>query len=318
MILLPKYTDVYNKEPITVHQEHSGEIRMILREMDETVVYDSGWFSNLITDRGLVTMGESSSWALVCNLGSSSTAPAFTDTALYAWMGEAQMGSPVYSLIPIAPNYEYSITKNCRFNVGVATGTIREIGFNSHLDTQNTNMGVRALVSPPVVKAANQVLDVYYKMTSWPDTVDRTGTVMIGGINYNYTTRARSLLETAGITTLNSWSDKGLNASNVHWLTNQTYTTIDTTPASVTYLYYCTSNSNIGTGSKYSDRRMDWSLDYGNVAGGIRTICTRSREAAYQDRGWQTRIGKVSDDSELVKDNTQVLTIDFRVTWDRH
>ena len=319
MIFIPKYTDLYNKEPISVHQGHSGEIRLILREVDETVVYDSGWFDNLITNNGLVNMGDDASWSFRCNLGSDATAPAFTDSSLYAWMDDATMTDPVLSLAPVAPDYEYSITKVCRFQVGEATGTIREIGFNSHVASSNTDMSIRALVSPPVVKAANQVLDVYYKVTVWPDTVDRTGTVTIDSISYDYIVRGANFTDTAGINPLNSWTIRGLYlVASSHYVTDQEIEAIDSKPPSVSNQYYGDTITEVGNGSGYHDQRVFWDLDSGNWAGGIRSFFLRSSESQSQTRGWQIRVGKTTGDGTLFKDNTMVLDLDFRVTWSRH
>jgi len=305
---------------IAPHSRFSGEVKLVLMDLNGRVLQDTGWSPNLITNTGLTNMGFIG-WAQNCNIGSSAAAPAFTDTALASWLAEAQ-SYPESSVVPTAPNWELITTQKARFNAGVGTGTIREIGFNLvSAYPDNTGMNIRALASPEVTKSADQVLDVYHRMTRWPDLVDRTGVVSIEGVDYNYIVRASQLDSGSPLPTQNDFVTAYAAIAIQNSLYDvQTYTdnisTVDSEPSAPISNGWCTNGLSLGGASGYQDYTILFNLD--NANGNIRSFRVLEYGHGLADRGWQVRLGKVSDDSPLVKDNTKELEIDFRVTWARY
>ena len=195
MILIPKFDLGYPHPP---HIEAGmtrirGEFNMVLMDLNLRPVYESPWQPNLITDQGIREMGNAATgnWAAEIAVGSSATAPSVLDTSLGAWMAQGFAGYDSNNT-PTAPDYALQTTIVQRFNAGTATGTIREVGLSDSGHADNANLSTRALVSPEVVKNADQVLDVYYRVWRYPDIVDRTGTVNIEGVNYDYIVRGMS------------------------------------------------------------------------------------------------------------------------------
>lgn len=303
---------------INLHTRIQGEIRAILlNAITEAIEYDSGWFPNLLTNQGLINMFESS-WADNFNVGTDSTAPAFTNANLGGWLADS-FASHIISTLGVAPNWEFSTTKKARFAAGVATAVLTEVGMNKHTYTNNTKMSIRALLSPPVDKAADQILDLYYKLTRWPDIVDRTGVVEIKGENYNYIVRGANYgtgQTGVGTATTNAFGELGVANSSGNMLMSSNISTIDSEPATALSSPWVDTVTLIANASGYADYRLKWGLDKGN--GSIRSILLR--EAGHgisNNRGWQIRLGKVSDDSPLVKTNEEELILEFHVTWDR-
>lgn len=324
-IYIPKYREIITNDVIESTCKVEGEIRLILRDENENVVYDSGWFHNLITNQGLWNMGNGSglTWAQRCVVGSDATAPAFTDTALYGYMASDQMGSNFVSLYPVAPNYEFSSTQNCRFELGEAIGTIREIGFQSGTDPDNTLLSVRALVSPPVVKTGSQILDVYYRFKRWPEISDVTGSVMIKGESYDYIVRGSYYANADP--SLNAFSNLGIGSSAVITAYIGEIGGIESFPTGVvggagaqyaSSRGYTDGGSNTGLGTGWSNWWIYFGLTRGN--GDLRSFYLR--EAGHgvgTPRGWQIRIGKTTGDGPLPKADTEEMYIYFRVNYAR-
>ena len=82
-----------------------------------------------------------------------------------------------------------------RFIAGVATGTIREFGVSP--DTGDVNVFNRTAISPAISKASDEVLDVSYRLTLWPELNDLNGTVTIDGETYDTITRGLNIGQNA-------------------------------------------------------------------------------------------------------------------------
>lgn len=316
MILIPKYTDLYTSQPLTARFGLGGEFRCILRDEMGRAVYDTGWFHNLLTDLGLNSGLKNGSWYINCHLGTSSTAPAFTDTTLGGWLANHSTSvSGVGVANAGSPNYEGTATRGWRFNAGVATGTIQEIGLGPN--TSNINMNVRALISPSIVKAANQVLDVFYKVTIYPFIgADDVGVVSIGGEDYDYTGRMSNVGETG--TAFEAWGPN--YTSTVHTAYSGSIGTITGVPGGSTDASDSASEINSGANAQ-RDVRVSYGLDSANFGGaGPRSTKMRINMGTgiADEPGYQVEFSRVSDSANIQKDNTKTLTVDYRVTWARH
>lgn len=314
---LLKYRDVYGElgHP-GAGNEHTGlggEFRLVKYNSMGQMNYDSGWFGNLITNNGLslcTTWG--TSWANVHYIGSGSTAPAFTDTQMESFLAYSQVpqGSPVKVWNSSSP-YELHETQTRRFDAGVGTGTVREVGAGQN--TAGTNMFAHAAVSPAIVKASDEVLDVSYRLKIWPRISDVGGTVVIDGITYDTVNRA--LLLNAIMSPFDRYYHDG-SFPSYHY----TYDGL---------LGALTANAPLGApspdiqgavvtagsgGSGFRNYTVDYGLNEGNAPLGVRTAKTR----VATDLHWQTQFTAQGTGLRIPKNATKIMTLVYQYTWARH
>ena len=163
------------------HISFRGEYRAILRNEDESIVYDSGWERNLIT-----TLGENlyshevnfSNWYTNCIIGSSGATPQYTDTVMGALLAKTTnilSNDPVSNSYNAGANdYERYVTRTWRFGSGIGTGTVAEMGLG--VTGSSNYLFSHHLLDTPIVKASNQSLDVSYRFTIWPSLIVTTAT----------------------------------------------------------------------------------------------------------------------------------------------
>lgn len=158
----------------------SGQFRMVVSEdaAGERVKHDTGFFDNLITDVGMNRIGTVDSgtgfpiqtFIDVCGnfvVGSGSSQPAFTDTALEAPV--ARSGNPI--LDSHSSNYDrgwYEMVVRQQFGQGVAAGNLSEIGIQR--DSMSGPLWSRALIldgsgNPTTITVlADDFLTCYYTL----------------------------------------------------------------------------------------------------------------------------------------------------------
>ena len=150
------------------------------------------WFQNLITDAGLNRMGANNGWKGYCQVGSGATSPAVTDTGLVSRIAGVSVEKFTAGSSGSAPWYGFSRTVT-RFPAGVAAGNLAEVGMGW---SPTGNLFSRALIldaggSPTTITVLpDEFLDVTYEFRQYAPTVDGTGTVVLAGVTYNYTSRA--------------------------------------------------------------------------------------------------------------------------------
>jgi hypothetical protein len=210
--------------------------------------------------------------------------------------------------------YEIWETRAFRFNAGTGTGTIREFGLTDQYG--NSQMSMRTLISPAVVKAADQVLDVYYKFWIYQDITDTTGVVSIAGEDYNYIVRGDTMGVAANRSTLTEFR------VDTDTFATKAYTgdlgPVTGNPSSPIGIYDYASITEIGNGSGYHDYTLKWALDDGNDPLGIRSIHFDHGFNGISSTGYQCSFSRVSDGARIPKDNTKELTFTFRMNWARH
>jgi hypothetical protein len=190
------------------HSEISGRFRLDAVKLDANgdeipgshrVLAD--WFDNLITNGGLDrlgTAGTGSAWQY-CRVGSGSTTPANTDTALAAQIASS---NSIFSTSNGLDSVNAYIWRRevYQFNEGVATGNLAEVA-TSWLTT-GTGIFSRALIkdsfgNPTTITVlADETLRVTWEVRQYYPTTDRTGSVVftgnIGG-TYDWTSRVADL-----------------------------------------------------------------------------------------------------------------------------
>jgi hypothetical protein len=306
-----------------------GEIRAVMLNPDGSVAQDTGWLKNRILDQGLTMMGNNNAWGSRGHIGSSSAAVVDSQTGLQAWLAQSVYETFIErTLNPVAPNYEgYEISK-WRFDAGVGTGTIREFGIGPGASNSLTT---RVLVTPDMPKSSVQVLDVYYKMTCYPDlntyvgviNIDEDGvlvpynvisrgqqygafqtdlfSVIIGGYSGSIRKRYMDGNLGAGLTGYPSGTTAGgyPNYLDGGYLGTQPYGTIYSS----------------GSHTRYKDIYLGADLDRGNISSGL------GIRTAYLDFGigwdWGCQYNRVSDGGRIQKNNTKIIQLNYRYSWTR-
>lgn len=202
----------HHSKPLMIETGPVGVAGIFTLEISKVVGYDNnnepilelkeriGPFKNLITDQGLDRMGNNASPFAYCQVGSGSTAPAFSNTALVSYVA-GQLGSTdgvgaVVTASPYTNSYAY---KRCKyqFGVGAAAGNLSEVG--TAWAASGATLFSRQLIldgsSTPITITvlSDEVLTVYYEFRVYPPVVDVTGTMLITGTvpaNHNYIVRA--------------------------------------------------------------------------------------------------------------------------------
>lgn len=186
----------------TLNLEVSGHFKMVAVRPDGSKRFLAE-FDNLITNTGLNRIGNQSPGTnnlTGCCVGTGTTAPAFSNTNLTNQIAHTtNLMSITRNTVP-ASNYSfYRVTY--RFAAGTATGNLTEVGMRG--DTSPTGaLFSRALIldgsgnPTSITVLAEEALDVTYELRLYHPTADVTGTVNLGGTNYNYTIR-RALSESA-------------------------------------------------------------------------------------------------------------------------
>lgn len=152
------------------------------------------WTPNLITNIGLDYLGTGNIINYYCRVGTSNTAPAFTDTQLGAQVAASNtIIANASGAASSSPYYSYA-QATYQFGVGVATGNLNELGIGwsdtgatlfSHALTTNGSG-----VPTTITVLSTEILQVSYEFRAYCPTVDVTGTLTVGGVSTAYTLRA--------------------------------------------------------------------------------------------------------------------------------
>lgn len=283
------------------------------------LVRETGWFDNLITNFGLNNIGKNTALGTNCRVGTGNTAPAFTDTQLVAQIaGTADWSSPSLVLAG-APDYQSTYSLTYEFPQGAVVGNIAEIGIGAA--ATGANLFSRALivdgvgnpVSIPVT--AIQILRVTYRLSMYPSLTDATGTVNIGGTNYNYISRLcdRGLVRSPiflGIIfqgRFASFYDGDIGAVTA------------AAPSGASAIASASAFNAYVDGNFYLQFSASLNISQGNFAGGIRSAkieITNGGNTVVSLKD-QIRFGSVATDATIPKTATNQLSLPFRFSWAR-
>ena len=265
------------------------------------------WFPNLILNGGLDRMGANADYLSWCQVGSGSTAPVATQTALVNRIaGTNTHQSSVNGAQASAPYYGWH-RRTYRFAQGVAAGNLSEVGVGW---ATSGSLFSRALIldgggSPTTITVlSDEVLDVTYELRRYPGTVDLTGTVVLDGVTHNWVSRA------AGVTDSQFWGEIGAMALGLAVSYNGDIGAVTALQPSGTSSTLSATPLEYSSGSYTRAYTVSAGLNDGNLSGGIRSILIRSNpEGAgrYQ----------IQFDPAIPKDNTKVLSLTIQHTWAR-
>jgi len=205
-----------NKFALKAAVELMGRYKLRVHDGRGNNRLETDWFDNLITDNGLNLIGETGDFLANFSVGSGSTAPANSNTALVsevATTGSAEPGAGVFAGTVAraidAGLRECSIVREYEFGEGVAAGNLSEIGIGWY----NTSLFSRALIldgalSPTTITVlSNEFLTVTYELViNQPTTdfsalisVDATGTATAAHAGTQLTDSAAAFLTTATV-----------------------------------------------------------------------------------------------------------------------
>ena len=290
-----------------------GEYRAILYGVDGREKSNTGWKPNTLLDQGLMLVRNTDIFGRI-NVGTSDTPVDISQTGLQGtYLGYGSMGTVTYTANEGPPNYGMVTVEKATLVGGVGTGTIKEFTCSYSSDFNTT--GIRVVLDTPIVKGTQDELAIEHRLTFYPQLTDATGVITIGGDNpedFNYIIRHLRVdsvqrqhfsnlrppywgnmnagdEELVGITEVPTWHNHYLNG-------------------------YVESIGGTGPGTWYSNCEHFWAVNselngyhLRTCRGGMRGMSTNNGTF-----GMQMRIGRVSDDTSILKQNTHEIYLNWR------
>lgn len=275
-------------------------------------------FQNLITNNGLNGIGTNgTAWSTTIALGTGTATPNVSDTSLSGTVISVTSGTSTGGDYTAGtPRYRWGNWSKT-FAQGAATGTWTEIG----IGRSSTNLWSRARIldsggSPSSITiTAIEVLTVEYRLEVYQDETEHTGTIMIGGVIYDWTTRAYGGLSAftmmsgslmAGPSAAGYACGVWSGALNANYVLPTTGTEAGGATAVTVAAYVSGSYEKIIT--------FSFPIGGGNLAGGISAMTPLMYGDSFNGGD---RAGKIGFVPSIPKDNTKIMTMTFKWTWGR-
>ncbi len=273
-------------------------------------------FDNLITNGGLERLGAAGSGDVIAyvQVGTGSTAPANTDSALATWLAGTNRSFSRANTYGGNPTYHTEVTYTWQFDQGVAAGNLSEVGVGW---ASNGSLFSRALIvdgsnNPTTITVqAIEFLTVTYKLRMYPPTADVTGTITLDGADYDYIIRPAY----AGG---NTWGSHGFKAygyssnSAVYSYTGD-IGAMTAAPAGTVSGVVNAAVAEYSAGSYKRTLEVDAGINAWNLSGGIRSVALFVIGYGGENHmGWQCQFNP-----KIPKDNTKELSLTFDVSWAR-
>lgn len=274
------------------------------------------WFNNLITDSGLNAWGTGGILG-GCVVGTGSTTPAVSDTALATWRAYSNtITSSVLGGQATVPYYS-SVTRVYRFAAGTATGNLTELGVC--VGSSTTALFSRTLIkdgsgNPTTITVlASEALDVTYELRLYAPSADVPHSTVIAGVTYTGVVRAANVTSfvSSGYTWYLGNSMGGaidlMQPSYSARVGNGAIGAATTSPGGTNVDVGDVVASAYSNGSLARTGTLTLGLSQGNVAGGITSALIPTKLGAYQ----------ISFSPAVPKDATKVLTLGLTLSWAR-
>lgn len=274
-------------------------------------------FDNLITNGGLERLGTAGSDYVVryVQVGTGSTAPANTDSALATWLAGTNRSFGYTFSYGGNPTYHTEVTYTWEFDQGAAAGNLSEIGVGW---ASSGSLFSRALIvdgsnNPTTITVqAIEFLTVTYKLRMYPPTADVTGTITLDSVDYDY------IIRPAGAGGAN-WAYQGMwgygSGSNYF---GYAYTgdigAMTATPSGTVSGVHGATLAAYSAGSYKRTLTLAPGINDWNLAGGIRSVLfpLTGGASTHLQMHWQCQF-----DPKIPKDNTKELSLTFDVSWAR-
>jgi hypothetical protein len=285
-------------------------------------------FDNMILDAGLnYVAGGGTQASTYCQVGTGTTAVAAGQTALANYLANTAVvqrdwgGAGTYVAGPPAYKWDY---KTYRFNTGVATGNLTEVGIGW---TTSGNLFSRALIldgggSPTTITVlSDETLDVTYTLRAYAPA-DVTGTITLAGVNYDFTLRGAAMAS-GGTGTWNPGHIMTTGMANAAAANAPVYSgAISATPGGVPSGSNA-SGSAVCTVSAYVanslQRNVEYRLDLSqaNLGGGFRSMYFSVTGNLGGGGSLPTHAYQIEFSPNVPKDNTKVLRLNFTFSLSR-
>lgn len=292
----------------------SGRYRMVVRKArNNTIVRETDWFDNIITNQGLDSYGQQNGPGLgVVSIGTGTTAPAATDTALATFSASTNSSAPGTAFGNLgAPDYIGYLIFARRFNPGSLNGNYSEVGIGWAANT----LFSRALIldgsgNPTTITVlSDEYLDVFYELRFRQPTTTVAGSATITGVGTVGFQRRAGAISSLKATASTGISFAGLGgSSSITSYTGGLPAITDSTP----------SGGTLGNGTSpvhaayvlgsYS-RTSTFTFGLNQSNGAIKTIQGRMSN--------EGPVWHIAFDNSITKLNTQVLTLTFTASWAR-
>ena len=315
----------------------TGEFRCVVKKSDGSIKTDTGYQKNLILNQGLDFFGggNGSDMMAYCVIGSGNSQPSYTQNKLDAFLAATgttgTTGYPVYKTdydkIRDGNLYKASVTNKYSFT-NIA-GNISEVGLASnYTNSSSYNLCTRAIIkdsngNPTTISVlSGEILDIYYKLWRITDLTDKNTTLNVldgigGSVPYNVITRPSHIGFNNGVY---DYANKviGIPAANrMGSALNVNGDTGELTIANSAFNSVNSSGVSSITWSPYVAGSYKRQLTANATVNDLNLNIRRFQvQIGFGD--FQFRVGKVSDDSPLVKNNTQTLSIPIEVSWGRY
>lgn len=270
------------------------------------------WFNNLITDQGLNRIGTGGIGGY-CHVGTGTTAPAVTDTALATKLAHTTSAISGVSSGSASLPYYGSRTQVFRFGVGVAAGNLSEVGIGYNATALFSRSLIKDSSGNPttITVLPSEYLDVTYELRMYAPEADVPFSIVISGVTYTGVARAAEATTFSGST--DPWyggylfgSGASLGAAQVRAY-NGTIGGAAAVPSGTVSFLGSPSNSAYSNNSLQLTGTVTAALGTGNLAGGISALVVYTTLGAFQ----------MSFSPAIPKDATKVLSVGITLSWAR-
>lgn len=324
---------------MNIHTKFSGELRFRVFSADQldaagelledaTPKVDTGFNPQLITDAFFESyVGGSSvhraSFFEWMGVGTGTSTPAASDTTI------SQLGQRFYYYSSsgavvgntIEQYFEYRTTQ------GQIVGTISEVALFKEPTSGLTNM--RSLIKDgsgvptTLTLTVTDFLYVTWRVTTTVDLSDKTGTIALGGVTYNYVMRPATW--TSGVSGFGcenffalssgySTPNSGFGANCIAWGSGQTLASVTSYPAMDNFTTFAPTLDSYSPSSKQRKCTYTFGINDGNISGGIGCLVIRP---TYNQSGYQVSFSAQGTGNKIPKDNTKTMTLGITFSFGR-
>ncbi len=295
---------------IPVKHELAGRFKIDAIKPDGSRRVAADWFNNLILDAGLNRLGTAPAFGR-CMVGSSSTPAVASQTGLVALVAETtnQFGGTATG---VETGYAY-MRITYRFTTGQVTGNLSEVGVGWAANTCFSRARILDGNGNPttITVLSDEQLEVTYELRLYWPTGSSSGSITLGGQNYNYLMRASitgswaNLM--AGFLSLSASSVVSGQAVSYTGSNNASLGDITTNPGGTQTGTPC----DLGPNGSYVNNSYQMNYRMSASTTQMNTDISGIRLTTFM--GYY----KIGFEPQIPKDNTKTLSLDFLMTWAR-
>jgi hypothetical protein len=345
-IFLAKGDSIASGNCIPVHMGMAGKYRaQITKGRTGKLKYDTGWFDNLITNRGLVEYWnlphygafDSGAIGASCAVGTGNTTPQVTDVGLASFTAAAggtggtgggtgypapnAQGYVAQVSVPGQPDYVppyWYMRYIYLFATGAAAGNLTEVGAYPGGGSPNADLFSRALIldasgnPTSITVLSDEILTVTWELRFYLDVTDHAFSFNLNGSpitgTYRLWNASSQSANPAAINTSGAGCTLYSGAMAASPLTGSPTGTIGnlaSNSGAMSFVQFVNDIANSGT--CYFD--IKGTFPTGNGTGTIQSF-------SYNQHMWAYQFGALS--SPIIKTAGQQLQVNFRASWGRY